>query len=55
MKTQILFCILLLIPIRLFSQTTIPDYVDKQVKELHTDNPAMKTYVLALLKTGLQR
>jgi len=55
MKTQILFCILLLIPIRLFSQTTIPDYVDKQVKELHTDNPAMKTYVLALLKTGTNR
>ena len=55
MKAIILFCIVLLIPIRLFAQTTIPDYVDKQVKELNADKPGMKMYVMAMLKTGTNR
>ena len=46
---------MLLIPIRLLAQTTTPDYDDKPVKELHADKPRIKTYVLALLKTGTNR
>jgi len=52
MKALFLFCVVLLIPIRSLAQTTFPDSADKLVKELQTDKPGTKTYVMALLKTG---
>jgi uncharacterized protein len=52
MKALFLFCVVLLIPIRSLAQTTSPDSEDKLVKELQTDKPGTKTYVMALLKTG---
>ena len=55
MKALFLLCYVLLIPIKLFPQTTPPYYTDKLVKELQTDKPGTKTYVMALLKTGTNR
>ena len=55
MKVLFLFCTFLLIPLLTVARAANIYTSEKPATELHADGVRMKTYVLALLKTGTNR
>ncbi|WP_316751315.1 hypothetical protein [Pedobacter gandavensis] len=59
MRIKLLFCVLICCTIGFYTnvsaQETNKNYDEKLAKELHADEYGMKTYVLAILKTGPEK
>lgn len=59
MNVKLLFCVLICCTIGfytdVFGQAVNKNYDEKLAKELHADEYGMKTYVLAILKTGTEK